>query len=104
MTDIELCKRYLAKAQNATDRGIPFELSFYRFKQLMLQKRCYYLNLPFGENEFGRTLDRKKNDIGYTDENTVACLRYINNAKNNLSVKDIQTLAKKLKQNKKAKT
>lgn len=94
MTDLELAQRYVAKAQNAKDRNIEFNISLKHYKKLLQQKRCAYTNQPLDDNYIKgvtnpnyRTIDRIDASKGYTDENTVACTFSFNIMKNNLTIK-----------------
>lgn len=100
-TDLELAKRFVNHARSAKDRGIEFNLSFKKFRQLMKAKRCYYTGIIFekdtqDQNKL-RSIDRVDSSIGYIDSNVVVCTAQINSFKSNLSYTQIVGLADMLK-------
>ena len=40
ISDVKIALKYLAKARNADDRGIDFNLSFTAYKNLIRSNRC----------------------------------------------------------------
>jgi len=90
---------YLHYKKNAIKRGLIFELSYEDFILLTSNNCSYCGNPPVGLyktniEKKGRSIssynyngiDIIDNNIGYTFENSVACCKYCNNAKSNLSI------------------
>ena len=97
MNDIELARSFLAKKESSDSRKIPFELSFKKYKQLMIRKTCFYSGVKFEEkSDKSRSLERLDSNKGYTDKNTIACTKRINNLKNNLTIGELNKLVNKL--------
>lgn len=99
MNDLKIASKYTAKAANAHSRDIPFSLSFNKYKKLISTKKCYYTGILFDnsiEGPLSRTLERKDNRLGYTDNNTVVCILRINKAKGALLEDDILCIAKQI--------
>lgn len=94
--DYVVAKKLIDLWQSAGKRGIKFSLSMRKVRYLLARKTCYYTGVAFVPNDakFGRSVDRVDNTKGYTDENTVACLTMFNNAKNNLTIPEIEMLYK----------
>lgn len=95
MEDITVARKLVSVEDSATKRGIDFNLSFKRCKQLLTTRNCYYTGKPFTDRDF-LTFDRVDNNKGYTDENVVACSKSFNEAKKNLTVKQITLMYKKV--------
>lgn len=95
MSEVALARAYISKAQQAADRGIPFELTVAQFKQLKSRKTCWYTGVVMTKAGQGalrptdRTLDRIDASIGYTKDNTVACCHSVNKLKSVLEETDI---------------
>jgi hypothetical protein len=107
MRDIEIAQKLVNKKNNAFTRGIHFELSFKRMKQLCAQKRCFYTNTPFvgiAPSKTGKppgpvhphamTIDRVDNDLGYIDSNVVACTYEFNSLKRDMPIGMIKKMFK----------
>lgn len=80
--------------QNAKDREYEFLLTFDEFKNIITSD-CYYCGTPPSNTYFKNYynikyngVDRKNNDVGYNVENSVACCKMCNIAKNNNSYDD----------------
>lgn len=76
MNDLQLAKKFVAKAASSHARGIGFDLSFTSYKNLMRAKRCFYTGVELTNAEGSvdqRTIDRIDNTKGYTKGNVVAC-------------------------------
>ena len=86
-TDIKLALKYLAKARNAEDRGIEFDISITTFKNLMRAKRCKYTGIEMTMATSGtqkptdKTIDRIDSTKGYVVGNVVACCHAANQVK-----------------------
>ena len=105
LTDIQIAQKLTAKYANALKRGIHFNLSFKRMKQLCKQKTCFFTGIKFheyikplepGETEhpYAMTIDRIDSSLGYTDDNVVACTNEFNKLKSNLSLQTIERMYK----------
>ena len=79
MTDLELARAYVSKAQSSRSRNIPFELSFAEYKRLRSCKTCKLSGLKLSKDTF--SLDRLNSKLGYVKGNVIACHISINNLK-----------------------
>lgn len=93
--DVSICKSYINKARNADQRGIAFDLSFRKFKQLRTAKKCFYTGEELTDET--RTIDRIDASIGYTDTNVVACHCNFNQREANMTLQDIKQIVRALK-------
>lgn len=96
VSDDELIKKRGQLLKSATDRGIVFTLSLKKLYSLLKQKRCFYTGIPFDDSteELKRSIDRVESDLGYTDDNTVACICRLNSNKGKLSYREIVLIEK----------
>lgn len=93
LSDLEVAKKMLKIYQSAVDRKLEFHLSFETVKNLLLEPNCYYTGKEFEETgNFARSFDRINSDLGYTENNVVACTVDINSKKSNLSFEEIEIL------------
>lgn len=72
-----------------------FSLSFKRLKFLTRLTKCQITGIEFVNtvnHPYSLSIDRLDNNIGYTDENSIACIKDINNKKSNLSIQDIEDI------------
>ena len=89
-TDLQIAKKFVAKAQNASQRGISFDMKFTTFKNLMRAKKCFYTGAPLTDNgevvcePTRRTVDRIDHKQGYVEGNVVACSHAFNQFKNEM--------------------
>lgn len=86
-SDIKIAQKYLGKQRQALERGIPFELSFQSYKNLMRAKKCYYTGIELSEQENAadqRTIDRINANLPYRKGNVVACCKAFNNLKSQM--------------------
>jgi hypothetical protein len=95
VSDIEVAKKMVSIKHSADTRGIPFDMSLKRVRQLLNMQKCFItgvdLNRSHGdENQL--TFDRLDNSKGYTDDNVVACSLRMNRAKDALTIEDITML------------
>jgi hypothetical protein len=95
VSDLEVGKKLVSIAKSAESRGIHFDMSFKRVKQLLNTKRCFIsgveLNrIPSDKRQL--TFDRLDNNLGYIDSNVVACSLRMNQLKNDISVNEILLL------------
>lgn len=97
VSDLEVAKKLISISSSAGDRGIEFDLSFKKMKQLMEQQKCFYTGVVFEDKGvFARSIDRVDNDRGYVDDNVVACTIFINGKKKDLTVEEIRTFFRKV--------
>lgn len=99
-TDLEVCKKLVHLQQSAENRGLEFNLDIKTVRKLLNTKKCYYTGEPLFLNvgkRNSRTIDRVDNEKGYVIGNVVACSRWFNEAKNNLTVNQVILLHKGLK-------
>lgn len=103
VTDMMVCEKMIAKKVNATSRGIKFDISFKRMKQLMKQKTCFYtgqelilgqISATSGPAPNTMSIDRVENHIGYIDSNVVACCHWVNVMKRNMTIEQVTQLYK----------
>ncbi|AGH31852.1 HNH endonuclease [Salicola phage CGphi29] len=93
-----LAVKYTAKAKNAHQRGISFELTLSEMRNLMMRKTCYYTGMVMSDDcdpmaPQKRTLDRIDSEKGYTKGNTVACC-FAANALKNAVLEDPQSICR----------
>lgn len=74
--------------KNATRRHIPVLITFEQFCE-MSQKPCHYCKGPLPET--GSGIDRKKNSLPYTEQNSVPCCAVCNRIKSD-SVSEAEML------------
>lgn len=71
--DAKVAQKYADKYQNATSRGIEFDMTMTEFKRIMKSKTCAYTGVSFtdsGDNIL--TLERIDNKLGYVKGNVIA--------------------------------
>ena len=91
--DIIVAKKLLQIQNSASERAIPFSLSFKKVKALLLTKTCYFSGIEFDNSEDNKkTFDRIDSLKGYSDDNVVACTQKINKRKSELSFEEIEML------------
>jgi hypothetical protein len=95
ISDLDVAKKMVAIKMSADNRGIEFDLSLKRVRQLLNTKKCFIsgerLNrIQQDPNQL--TFDRLDNTKGYTDDNVVACSLRINRLKDSLTIDDITML------------
>jgi len=95
ISDLEVAKKMVAIKTSADSRGLEFDLSLKRVRQLLNTKKCFIsgerLNrIQQDPNQL--TFDRLDNTKGYTDDNVVACSLRINRLKDSLTIDDITML------------
>lgn len=104
LKDIDIAKRLVRTEHSATSRGIEFDLSFSRLKQVLNAKKCYFTGEELEHDNVSHpnylTLDRIDASKGYTDKNVVACGRSFNQRKGNITAEDIVLMHKALKKRK----
>jgi hypothetical protein len=95
VSDLDIAKKLVAIKTSADSRGLEFDLSLKRVRQLLNTKKCFIsgerLNrIQQDPNQL--TFDRLDNTKGYTDDNVVACSLRINRLKDSLTINDITML------------
>jgi hypothetical protein len=95
ISDLDVAKKMVAIKMSADNRGIEFDLSLKRVRQLLNTKKCFIsgerLNrIQQDPNQL--TFDRLDNTKGYTNDNVVACSLRINRLKDSLTIDDITML------------
>ena len=100
MIDLDVARKYCAKAQHAKDSNKEFSLSLVSFRNMMRAKRCFFTGLPLSADVI--TVDRVNNQLGYVKGNVVACHRDANQLKsiienpiNSLTIKNVKRLLDK---------
>jgi hypothetical protein len=97
ISDLDVAKKMLKIFQSAVDRGLKFDLTFETVKSLLLYPTCFYTGKKFEEEgAMARSFDRIDSNLGYVEENVVACSVDINQKKANLSFEEIELLYFKL--------
>jgi len=101
ITDIDVARKYCQLSDSARARGIQFELSLKKVRQILTRKRCYYTGVTLrrdveADHPNKLTVDRKDASLGYIDDNVVACSHRFNQKKGSLTAKDIAILARKV--------
>lgn len=77
--DCYVARKLNAKANNAKDRGIEFNLSFQAMKNLLSANKCYYTGIVLSKPDANAqkandlTIDRIDCTKGYVRGNVVAC-------------------------------
>jgi hypothetical protein len=95
ISDLDVAKKLVAIKTSADSRGIQFDMSLRRVRQLLNTKRCFISGLPLNRIQHDPnqlTFDRLDNSKGYTDDNVVACSLRVNKLKDNLTVDEITML------------
>jgi hypothetical protein len=95
ITDLDVAKKLLAIKNSADSRGIHFDMSLRRVRQLLNTKKCYITGIQLSidhKDPNQLTFDRLDNNKGYTDDNVVACSLRMNKLKDSLSIEEITML------------
>lgn len=97
ITDVEVAKKLISIESSANSRGIDFNISFRKMKQLLERDTCFYTGKRFEPTgDFARSIDRIDNDLGYIDSNVCACTIDINRKKKDLTSQEIVLIFKKI--------
>ena len=99
MSDMKICAKMMNLIKSANNRGIKINLSFQALKEVLESDICYFtgeLLNRIENDDMQHTIDRLDNDKGYVDGNIVACSRYFNEIKKNLTLDQIKILYEKL--------
>lgn len=95
ISDLDVAKKLVAIKTSADSRGIAFDLSLRKVRQLLATKRCFISGVKLNriQNDPNQlTFDRLDNSKGYTDDNVVACSLKMNRLKDSLTVDEITML------------
>lgn len=96
-SDLALAKKLVQLEQSARTRGIHFDLSIKRLRELLKAKTCFYTGVTFDATNNIRSIERIDSDLGYVDTNLVACTQRSNSRKGDLSFEEIENYYLKLK-------
>ena len=95
ISDLDVAKKMVAIKMSADNRGIEFDLSLKRVRQLLNTKKCFISGVRLNriqQDPNQLTFDRLDNTKGYTNDNVVACSLRINRLKDSLTIDDITML------------
>lgn len=81
--DLNIAKKYMAKANEAKKRGVFFNLTFFDMKKLLSRKTCAYTKAKFTEDN-NLSIDRINNSLGYEVGNVIAVSHNANQYKENV--------------------
>jgi len=98
--DVYIAQKLLWLKERADTKSVEFNLSLASIRNLVRAKHCFYTgNLLTEETNhpLQRTIDRVNCQRGYVKGNVVACARFFNEKKGNLTIKEIAMLARKVK-------
>jgi hypothetical protein len=97
--DITVAKKMVTLKTSADDRGIEFNVSFRKLKQVMHNRKCFYtgVDLTFTQGDNLHTIDRIDASKGYIDNNIVQCSQNFNRMKSNLTLDDLRLIIMRLK-------
>ena len=86
--DVYIAQKLLWLKERADEKGIDFDLSLTSVRNLIRANQCYYTGEPLTDevnHPLQRTIDRIDCQRGYVKGNVVACSRYFNEKKGNLT-------------------
>lgn len=95
ISDIEVAKKLVSIKSSADNRGIHFDMSLKRVRQLLNTRKCFITGQPLNKiqgDDNQLTFDRLDNTKGYTDDNVIACSLRMNRIKDSLTIEDITML------------
>ncbi len=104
VSDLDVAKKLVSIKVSADSRGIEFDMSLKRVRQLLTTKKCYISGVELNkvQNDPSQlTFDRLDNTKGYTDDNVVACSLKMNRLKDSLTIEDITMLYMAIKKSQK---
>ncbi len=91
MIDLTIAAKYIAKADMSRGKGIPFDLPWQSFNNLMNAKYCKFTGIELTDKKPGngikstdRTIDRIDNSKGYVIGNVAAVCNVANQFKSML--------------------
>lgn len=87
VTDEQLIKKFNQLKNGANERKVPFTITLNGLKKVMRQEFCYYTKVKFDptNGQQNQSIERVDSDLGYSDDNIVACTTVVNQAKSNLT-------------------
>lgn len=97
ITDSDVTKKWQSLKSSAGSRGKEFTLSLKKVRKLLEAKRCAYSGVsltPEQNKPNSKTIDRVDNNLGYTDDNVVACAYRINQIKGDTTVAELKAMYK----------
>ena len=95
--DKTVARKLTQYEHSANSRGLDFDISFKKMRQLLEQETCYYTGRKFEETGiYAKSIDRIDPNHGYVDANIIACVVDINRKKANLTPEEIIMLSDKL--------
>lgn len=101
VTDVFVASKFMQIKTSAESRGIEFNMSLRRVRQLLSTQRCYFSGVELISNDQKApnqlTFDRIDNTKGYVDNNVVVCSSKVNLMKGNLTIDNILMLYKGVK-------
>ena len=95
VSDLDVAKKMVGIKTSADNRGLEFNLSIKRVRQLLNTKKCFISGAQLNrihQDPNQLTFDRLDNTKGYTDDNVVACSLRMNRLKDSLTIDDITML------------
>lgn len=101
VTDDDVARKYLSLRKGAEERGLEFNMSLKRVRQVLTTKKCaitgerihrYIGKTPANTPANSLSFDRLDSSVGYVDDNVIAVSHKINQLKANLSLAQILTL------------
>ncbi len=95
VSDLEVAKKLISIKSSADSRGIHFDMSLKKVRQLLNTKKCFITGVILNRTHLDLnqlTFDRLDNNKGYTDDNVVVCSLRMNRLKDSLSIEDITML------------
>lgn len=100
--DVNVAKKLLQIEENAERRGLEFSLSFSHLKQILRRKTCFYTGRKFGNSpQHAQSVERIRNNEGYTDDNTVVVCSIVNRLRADLTLKELDSMVKQIKKHEK---
>jgi len=96
--DWRVVKKYHELFHSAQSRGIHFDLSLRRLRQILKQEKCFFTGVKLSnDGDTKRTIDRIDASKGYVDSNVVACSLKFNHKKKDLTFAEIEVMYRKIK-------
>ena len=97
ISDNTAVNKFVSIRNSADSRGIEFNMTINRIKQLLSAKRCFISGVELHDriaDDNKLTFDRLDNTKGYIDSNVVACSLKMNRLKASLTIEEIKMLYK----------
>jgi predicted nucleic acid-binding protein len=97
--EIKMATKLISLYDSARDRGIECTLTFAELKRIYKRKTCYYTGINlYTHQHHTPSLERIDNDKGYVSGNVALVSKTVNNLKNDLSLKHLKMMVKKIEQ------